>query len=247
MEDATRDALARETGVRDAAAVQHEPFRQWVIEDRFAPGARPAWEAGGAQIVADVAPFEAMKLRCLNGTHSALAYLGSLAGMDTIAEAATDPVFARFLHRMWQTEIIPTLRPPEGTDLTAYCNSLLTRCRNPAIRHRLLQIAADGSQKLPQRLLAPMRDLLGMGRPAPCLAMAVAGWMHHLGTDAVNDPLADRLRAAAGDPDAILAIGAVFDPALAADPRFRAAVIDACETIAAHGARAAVAALAQAE
>lgn len=242
-----RARLAEAAGYVDAAAVHHEPFRQWVIEDRFVGGARPAWEAAGAQVVPDVAPFETMKLRCLNGAHSALAYLGSLAGHETVADAVADPAFAAYLRRLWRAEILPTLSPPEGVDLPGYCDALLDRFANPAIRHRLLQIAMDGSQKLPQRLLPPLRERLRDGAPAPCLALAVAGWMHHLATDHVEDPLAATLHGAAGDPAALLRLREVFDPDLAARADFRDAVLSGWTAIAERGPRAAVAALAQAE
>lgn len=247
--------LARRTGFHDAACVFHEPFRQWVIEDDFVDGARPAWEACGAELVADVAPFEMMKLRCLNGTHSALAYLGYLAGHATIAEAVADPVFAGYVEALWTREIMPTVAAPEGVDLPAYGAALMERYRNPAIRHRTWQIAMDGSRKLPQRLLSPMADNLAAGRPVDGLALAVAGWMRFVGgTDEVGrpidvrDPLAARLRAAwdgasdpAGRAAAFLAIDEVFDPALARDARFVAAVTGAIERLCRDGARAVVA------
>ncbi|WP_420853587.1 mannitol dehydrogenase family protein [Roseicyclus persicicus] len=245
MTEADRAALAERTGVRDAGAVQHEPFAQWVIEDRFVGGARPAWETAGAQMVGDVAPFEAMKLRCLNGAHSALAYLGWLAGHGTVAEAAGDPVFAGYLRRLWAAEVGPSLTPPAGVSVPEYCDALLERFRNPAIRHQLRQIATDGSQKLPPRLLAPIRKRLAAGRPVPCLSLAVAGWMAHLSTDLLQDPMADRLRAVAGDPEAILRVAEVFDPALAGTPAFRTTILDAVDTLTRDGARAAVARLAQ--
>ncbi len=101
---------ARLTGLADAAPVVFEPFRQWVIEDRFA-GPRPAWEDDGAQIVTDVAPFETMKLRLLNGSHSTLAYLGFLAGHEFIWQASSDPALARLIERQMAEEIAPTLSP----------------------------------------------------------------------------------------------------------------------------------------
>jgi fructuronate reductase len=230
--------------------VMHEPFRQWVIEDRFAGGARPDLGAVGVQLVADVAPFELMKLRMLNGTHSSLAYLGYLAGHETIAGAVADPAFASLCRRLWRDEIIPTLAPPAGEDLGAYADALLTRYLNPAIRHRTGQIAMDGSQKLPQRLLGTIADNLAAGRPFPGLALAVAGWMTYVGgTDEsgapidVRDPLADRLRplAAGREPvEALLGLREVFPEALASDSQFRDAVAAAHATLRARGARAAV-------
>ncbi len=159
----------------------HEPFRQWVIEDDFVDDARPDLAAVGVQLVRDVRPFELMKLRMLNGTHSSLAYLGYLAGYETVAETVADPAFAAFLDGIWRREIIPTLAPPEGEDLDAYADALLARFRNPAIRHRTWQIAMDGSQKLPQRILGTIADNLAAGRPSPGLSLAVAGWMRYVG------------------------------------------------------------------
>ncbi len=156
--------VERLTGRRDAAPVLHEPFRQWVVEDDFVDGARPDLGAVGVELVGDVTPFEHMKLRMLNGTHSALAYLGYLAGHETIAETVADPVFAAFVRRLWAREIIPAVEAPPGVDLGAYAEALMARYRNPAIRHRTWQIAMDGSQKLPQRILGTMAEGLEAGR-----------------------------------------------------------------------------------
>jgi fructuronate reductase len=244
----TADDIARVaalTGRHDAAPVVHEPFRQWVIEDDFVDGARPDLPAAGAQMVTHVAAHERMKLRMLNGTHSALAYLGYLAGHQTIDACAADPVFAGYVRRLWTQEIAPTLETPEGEDLTVYAGRLMARYANPAIRHRTWQIAMDGSQKLPQRMLGTLADNRAAGRPSPGLILAVAAWMRYVsGTDLsgqpidVRDPMADRLRALAGGPDpvgALLAVAEVFPPDLAAAlaPDLRAAHA----SLLAHGAR----------
>lgn len=252
--DEALDAAARATGLQDAAPVLHEPFRQWVIEDRFVDGPRPAWEEAGAQLVSDVAPFEHMKLRLLNGAHSALAYLGYLAGHETIVDAVNDPVFRRYAAALWEREILPVVPPPPGTDLHAYTAQLLDRFANPAIRHRTGQIAMDGSQKLPQRLLGTIRERLAAGLPIPLLALAVAAWLRYAGgvDEAgrpidVRDPMAAELRrrldAAGPGPAAqlraVLAIEAVFGADLPQDARFTAAVEEAYRSLLAHGARAA--------
>jgi fructuronate reductase len=260
---ATREAdverLAAARGVLDRAPVLHEPFRQWVVEDRFVDGARPDLAAAGVELVADVTPFEHMKLRMLNGTHSALAYLGYLAGHETVAAAVADPVFERLVRHLWAEEIIPGLTPPPGVDLAAYAEALLGRYRNPAIGHRTWQIAMDGSQKLAQRILGTVAENLAAGRPVAGLTLAVAGWLRYVGgTDErgrpidVRDPLAGRLRAlsdAAPDPAgkvaALLGVGEVFPPALAADPAFRAGLEMAYGALAARGARAAAAEVAR--
>ncbi len=249
-----RDAVRRAIGLADATPVMHEPFRQWVIEDRFANG-RPAWERVGAELVRDVAPFEHMKLRLLNGAHSALAYLGYLAGHRTIFEAVSDPALTAYLTALW-AEITPMVPPPPGTDLHAYTDRLRQRFANPAIRHLTWQIAMDGSQKLPQRLLETARERLHAGLPIPALALAVAAWVRYAGgTDErnapidVRDPLADELSAAHDhdDPSArvrrILSVAAVFGPDLGADARFASAVTSAYCDLLRRGARAAAIAI----
>ncbi|WP_249139051.1 mannitol dehydrogenase family protein [Actibacterium sp. MT2.3-13A] len=247
------EAVCAATGRRDLAPVMHEPFRQWVVEDDFVDGARPDLAAAGAEMVADVTPFEKMKLRCLNGTHSALAYLGYLAGHATICDAVSDPLFAGLCDTLWRDEIIPTLTPPQGADLAAYARALLARYRNPAIRHAMWQIAMDGSRKLPQRILDTIADNLQAGRPCPGLTLAVAAWMKYVsGRDEagaaidVRDPLADPLRGlwqnspeTGARVDAYLAHRAVFG-ALSDHAGFRAALIRACDDLETLGARGAV-------
>lgn len=227
------DRLAATTGVLDEAPVLHEPFRQWVVEDDFVPGygtdARPDLAASGVEMVEDVTPFEHMKLRMLNGTHSSLAYLGYLAGHETISETVADPVFAAFVNRLWREEIMPSFAPPAGIDLNDYAAALFDRYTNPAIRHRTWQIAMDGSQKLPQRILGTIADDLRTARPCPGLILAVAAWMRYVGgidengqAIDVRDPLAERLRALSDGADtpeakvtALLSIREIFDADLA--------------------------------
>jgi fructuronate reductase len=235
-------------GLHDAAPVMAEPFRQWVIEDRFVTG-RPAWEKAGAQLVADVGPFEFMKLRMLNGAHSTLAYLGYLAGYETVAEASADPVLARMLEELW-ARIIPTVPVPPGVDLVVYAAELLQRFRNPAIRHRTWQIAMDGSQKLPQRLLGTIRDRLAKGQSIDTLALGVAGWMRYvMGVDEkfaaieVKDPLSaefkSRVDAAGGNPaavvDGLLGLKAIFGDDLPQNTAFRAALMQNLEAFLQYG------------
>lgn len=192
--------IAAMTGLYDAAPVVHEPFAQWVIEDTFVAGERPDLALAGVELVADVSRHEDMKLRMLNGTHSALAYAGYLAGHETISQAVADPVLNQFAHRLW-AEIIPAVVAPSGVDLNDYAASLLVRYTNPNIRHRTWQIAMDGSQKLPQRLLETLRDGFDTGRDTPMLCLAIAAWMSYVrGVDEagnaidVRDPLAAKLR-----------------------------------------------------
>ena len=237
------------SGHHDAALVIHEPFRQWVIEDDF-PQGRPDWHLAGAQMVADVERHELMKLRCLNGTHSALAYLGYLAGHETIADAVADPIFASFCERLWHDEILPTVPQPEGEDLPAYCAALLARYRNPAIRHRTWQIAMDGSQKLPQRILGTLRDNLATGRMPKGLCLVIAGWMRYVaGIDEagqpidVRDPMADHLKQAANSADpvtALLSIEAIFGSDLAGNENVVATIRSAYRRLSDDGAARAV-------
>ena len=248
--------IARLTGLEDAAPVIGEPFRQWAIEDVFAEG-RPAWDEVGAQMVTEVAPFEFMKLRMLNGAHSSLAYLGYLAGHETVAQASGDPVLARFLEGLW-AEIIPTVPAPQGVALQDYAKALLVRFQNPAIRHRTWQIAMDGSQKLPQRLLGTIRDRLKAGAPIEHLALGVAAWMAYVsGIDEkgaaidVRDPLAgefQRRSEAAGRnaqalSESLLGIEAIFGPDLPREERFTKAVAAHLAALFDEGAKARAASL----
>ncbi|HEX2135386.1 MAG TPA: mannitol dehydrogenase family protein [Microvirga sp.] len=251
--DADRQAIAARLGVEDAWPVVTEPFTQWVIEDRFGAG-RPRLEEAGAELVADVAPYELMKLRLLNGSHSTLAYLGYLAGYETVSDVMADPAFARLVRGLMDEEVTPTLTVPPGADLAGYKRSLVERFANPALRHRTWQIAMDGSQKLPQRLLGTIRDRIRAGAPFPRLALGVAAWMRYVtGVDEkgqtidVRDPLAARLRALADEagpvPDrlgrALLGVTEVFGES-GADPRLSGPVIAALERLYQHGARRAV-------
>ena len=234
-------------GLHDAWPVICEPFSQWVIEDRFAQG-RPAWESSGAELVTDVRPYEDMKLRLLNGSHSSIAYLGQLAGWQTVSEAIAQPALAAHIGALL-AEIAPTLRLPGSMDLDAYRGALLARFANPALRHRTAQIAMDGSQKLPQRLFAPGLERLQAGQRAPRIALGVAAWLRFLqgraddGTALVlNDPQAARLRRAAsaardeaGLCEAIFALEDIVPPALARDPTFRDDVLAALRSLTARG------------
>jgi len=242
-------------GLHDAAPVVHEPFKQWAIEDNFVDG-RPAWDRVGAQLVADVAPYEAMKLRLLNGSHSALAYLGFLSSREYIYQVVADPVFVAYMRRMME-EVAPSLAVPQGVDLRAYQDALLQRFQNPALPHRTQQIAMDGSQKLPQRLLGTVRDNLAARRPIDLIALAIAGWMRYVGgvdeqgrDIAVADPLAGEFKRLAarhrGDPAAwvraLLGVRAVFGDDLPADERLVAKLVHWLEALVADGAQRTVAA-----
>ena len=251
--DADRDAAAAALGLSDEAPVPCEPFRQWVIEDRF-PAGRPAWEHVGAQLVDDVMPFELAKLRMLNGTHSTLAYLSMLAGFATIDEAMSFAPLRTLIHSMMTHEIAPTLGVPASFDLMAYRDALLERYANPALKHRCAQIAMDGSQKIPPRLLATIAARLELDQSISRLSLGVAAWFVFLRgraddgtTFAINDPLASRLSALAtnaGDaPESLVSsmLGCrdVFSPELASNEVFRRALIQAVTQLK-GGTRAAI-------
>jgi fructuronate reductase len=183
------DMVEAAIGVRDAAAVVTEPFMQWVIEDRFA-GRRPAWERVGVQVVQHVAPYEAAKLRMLNGAHSALAYRGLLAGLTYVHEAIGDPVLGPAVERLIRNEAMASLDPAPGQDLAGYADALIGRFANPALPHALRQIAIDGSQKIPQRWLAPLATNAARGRTCPETLTALAAWLIHV-REPADDPRSD--------------------------------------------------------
>lgn len=256
--DADRADIARITGHDEGAPVVHEPFSQWVIEDSFGPLGFPDMASVGVQIVADVAPFEGMKLRCLNGSHTALAILGSLHGKETVSAAIDDPALSGFIAAFWQHDICPSIVVPLGVDIADYCNALLVRYRNPAIVHRTAQIAADTSKKLSPRILAPLADNLAHNRPISRLCLVIAGWMRfirlaHMKGEIINDPLAsqfgDIMRRTVDGSDyvmAMLGLEAVFDDKIAQHDKFVTAVaqwyrrisedgVEACLIMAARG------------
>ncbi len=160
--DADRARVAARLEAEDRGLVVTEPFSQWVIEDDFA-GPRPAWERAGAILTGDVAPYERIKLRMLNGSHSTLAYLGLLGDHEFMADAVAAPGMEAAVRALMNDDVAPTLEVPAGFDLGRYEEDLLERFANPALRHRTAQIAMDGSQKLPQRLLGTVRDRLRAG------------------------------------------------------------------------------------
>jgi fructuronate reductase len=198
--DDDRIAITKQFGIKDAWPVVCEPFRQWVIEDNFSNG-RPSWENVGALLVDDVHPFELMKLRCLNGAHSTLAYLSVISDIETIAEAMGNTQLNDIIHHLWSQDLIPTLPPVPGTDVTAYTVALEERFLNPGVRHKTIQISSDGSQKLPSRLLEPAISRLRAGAQPRFIALAIAAWMRFtIGVTEnkksyiIADPLSARLK-----------------------------------------------------
>ena len=166
-------------GLRDEAAIVCEPFTQWVIEDRFT-GPRPAWEDAGAVLTSDVRPYQAMKLRLLNGTHSAIAYAGQLRDLESVSDAMGDPLVGPFARRLMLEDLRATVAAPPGYDVLAYCGELLKRFENPTLAHRTQQIAMDGTQKVPVRWLPALRESLAAGIERPQLERALAAWLHYL-------------------------------------------------------------------
>lgn len=209
-----RKQIAAALHVEDAWPVQREPFTQWVIEDDFA-GERPGLEVAGVAFTDDVHPFEAAKLRLLNGAHSTLAYVGLALGHETVAGAMRDARLADFVGKLMREDIAPSLKSPPGLLLDDYIDAVLARFANPAIKHNLAQIAWDGSQKLPQRLLGTIRDALRQGRSLERLAVPIAAWLKFLQraaarNEAITDPLGPRLLALSGDWRAIITTKDVF-------------------------------------
>jgi len=232
-DDSLRLLVRERTGFDDAIPVRREAYTEWVIEDVFPDGA-PDLAFAGATLTNDVAGWEKAKLRILNGAHSTLAYLGLLIGHETVYDAMRDEVLASFAGRLVTQDVIPSLEP-SPLDLPAYAQETLQRFRNPAIHHKLSQIAWDGSQKLPYRLLDTVLDALRAGRPFDRLAIPIAAWILFLerqfGSRAeVVDPLANALRTAATSVDpvrSILGLRAVFPEDLGPNTRFGAMVAEA--------------------
>lgn len=231
--DADRQRISATLGMQDAWPVMTEPFSQWVIEENF-PAGRPQWEQFGVEMVRDVRPFEEMKLRLLNGAHSSIAYLGLLAGHETVAKSFGDPRIRGFVQALW-SEAKTTLAPDAGLDTQGYIAALTSRFDNTALAHRTAQIANDGSQKLPQRIIGSALDRLEAGNSAEHLMLTVAAWIRatelrgtelpagHF-TDPLDSELADVARRGRSAADTVAAIfdlagfaeGSVHRPALEA-------------------------------
>ena len=256
---ALRERVAQATGLEDAWPVQRERFVQWVVEE-VDFSAQPDWASVGVTVSRDVTAYERAKLRMLNGAHSSLAYLGLLAGLETVAEAMAQPLLRAFIERLMIEDIEPTLTAPEPRALAAYRQSVLERFENPAMRHQLAQIAWDGSQKLPIRILGTIADALRAGRPLRRLTVPIAAWMHFVRLRAregatIVDPLAMQLTAlgrqvtgnSSHDLPLFFALPGVIPPALAQEVRFVRALSEAYDLIAARGALAAVTAAAGSE
>ncbi len=251
---ALRERVLQASGLRDLWPVQRERFVQWVVEETDCAG-QPDWSSVGVTVSRDVSAYERAKLRLLNGAHSSLAYLGLLAGLDTVAQAMAQPQLRAFIARLMGSDIQPTLTAPRGGSLDAYRLSILQRFENPAMHHQLAQIAWDGSQKLPIRLLGTITDAIRAGRPLERLAIPVAAWMHFVRVRAnagipIVDPLQTQLgecgrRAGGGARDDLtlfFALPGVFPADLTHHAEFTRALSSAYERIARCGVLGALAA-----
>ena len=218
--DADRALVRDEFGIDDAWPVVCEPFKQWIIEDKFSDG-RPPWELAGAQFVPDVAPYEAMKLGLLNGSHFAMAYLGFLAGFTTVPVLMADPDFRLFIQRFMDSEVSPLLPPVPGIDLADYRATLIHRFDNPAIKDQITRLCLNGSPKFPQYLRPSLEKAVGADRPHRLMTLTLAGWLRYLtGEDEqgqayfVDDPRAAELtplaRQSGADPRPLLALTDLF-------------------------------------
>ena len=246
--DDDRRMVREQYGYDDAWPVVCEPFRQWVVEDRFCSG-RPEWERAGVQMTDDVYPYEKMKIRLLNSSHSAIAYLGYLAGYRYIHEVASDDEFKRFMMTIMDDEVTSLLDPVPGVDLARYKQTLVERFANPTIRDQVTRVALDGSQKIPKFMLPSIREQLERGGPIRMQCLAIAGWFRYLrgedenGEDIViDDPAAEELQrlAMSGGEDAgpLLGVKEIFGEELAGSERFTNDVGRALRSLYRKGARA---------
>lgn len=245
--DETRAAIADEFHIDDRWPVRSESFEQWVLEDSFSAG-RPPFDEVGVQLVADVEPYELMKLRLLNASHQAMSYLGILSGAEYVHEVCTDPLFVAFLRGYMHREAIPTLRPVVGIDLDAYCDQLIERFGSEAIRDTLARQVVDGSDRLPKFLLPVVREQLAADGPLDHAALVLAGWSVFLEgrteagepTPAVDSRLAELRTIVTEDPAALLDYSPVFGE-LGQSARLREAFLAARASLAERGARGAIA------
>jgi len=246
--DAVRQALLEKFGIDDAWPVVCEDYIQWVLEDDFRYG-RPAFEDVGVQIVKDVEPYEKMKVRLLNGSHSALSYISYLCGYRDVDLAMADPLISRFVRSYMDHDITPSVPDVPGIDLTDYKDTLIRRFANPAVRDQILRLAEDGSQKIKNAIVPCIEHQLKTGGSIKFAALALAGWFRFLsGTDEklaaipVKDPLADTLTARAKidprNPDQLLALQDIFGPIVSSSPEVRKAVAEALESLYTKGAKA---------
>ncbi len=240
------DIVANDYGIQDKWPVVCEDFRQWVLEDKFCNG-RPALEEVGVQLVADVEPYEKMKVRLLNGSHSALSYLSYLMGYRRVDLAMADPLIAQFVRAYMDHDITPSVPDVPGIDLAAYKDKLIERFANPAIGDQVQRLAEDGSQKIPNAILPCIEHQLQNGGSIKLAALALAGWFRYLsGTDEkveaieIKDPAKDklqgRIKVSPQDPTGVLGIEEIFGR-LGGNAKLIEEVRTALESLYAKGAR----------
>lgn len=252
----TLDEITQLVGVQDPCAIACEPFRQWIIEDNFVNG-RPDWNLAGAQFVVDVVPYEEMKLRMLNGSHSFLAYLGYLGGYQHISDTMTDVNYRKAAFDMMVKAQAPSLIMPVGTDLDSYAMLLINRFTNPSLKHKTSQIAMDGSQKIPQRMSGSLRYHLQNGSDFKWIALGIAGWMRYIsGIDEkgnvfeIHDPMSKMLSEISKKHGlhhsivpVLLSIETIFDAEIGQNEKVIKAVSAAYQSLLDNGAKATVAAI----
>ncbi len=251
---ADREEAANVLGLDDHGLVVAEPFSQWVIEDQFCNG-RPRWDDVGAEMVADVAPYETAKLRLLNGSHSALAFIGRLEGHEFIHEVIRDDNMAAFVRHLMEEEVRTTLQVPDGFDVGQYIESIIRRFENSALPYRTAQVAMDGSQKLPQRLLGTAMDRLDANEGIGAISLAIAAWIRYVTAEdehgrrnVIDDPLKHQLanlpssttNRASDVVDAVLGLSDIFEPRAAGSAVFRNSLVASLDAIVCHGAAGAV-------
>ena len=248
--EADIEQLSAIHGYRDRWPVVTEPFKQWVIEDTFCAG-RPRWERVGAEFTADVAPYEIMKMRLLNGSHLAMAYLGALRGFTYVHELMADPLLLRFTERFME-EVTPVVPRIPGVDVAAYKRTLVERFANPTINDQVTRIASEGSAKIPKWLLPSIAELLAQGRPVKLACFVLASWIHYLARgvnetgkslDILDARKAELRPMANAGPKAFLAERSLFGDALPANPAFIGEVEVGMTALASKGAAAAMEAI----
>jgi len=227
-QDADRAWLREEVGVDDGWPVVCEPFRQWVVEDRFAAG-RPPWEHAGVLFTDRVHDWELYKLRMLNASHSCMAYLMALAGVVYVDEAVAMPVVRRYLEQFLAVEAIPTLPEIPGYPPAGYAATVLARFANTGVRDQIARLCIDGTSKFPSFLIPTVERQIELDGPISCAALALAGWARYLATvppaarapDARGEGAAKLAERSLADPLSFLDLDEVFTPGLRASERFR--------------------------
>lgn len=248
MTTESHQRMAAELNCDDSNGVMCEAFSQWVVEDNF-PQGRPDWEHDGVQMVSDVHPFETMKLRLLNGSHSLIAYLGHAANYATVAEAVKDPQLAQLIQHYMSHEAKPSLNMPSSVDIPSYINKLQQRFANDSLHHKLSQVAMDGSQKIPQRWFTIANQQLALGQAINSVTLGVAAWILYISghnlkghTHTVEDPLSDtfaQLHSKHQDSATlvreVLALKDIFPAEITQSTAFYDAVLLAYNTLLAEG------------